>query len=249
MKYFTFIPRRPNIFSKGVYKMIHIVTEQIEDVMFSGMKPVLEMRLQYPKISGRLPMKTETAFNDYYLRGAQNINRYVRTEFFARAENEFRRFSRESFPFSMHTFTRTASVRAVSERFCALTFDTFRYGGGTRGTVTRNADIWSVARGVRMDPTEFFARGFDIKHAFLPYVFEQLRSNDPECRLNDSERTAAQLFSTSNICLTSEGFEVFYPVYTLAPYDCGISAFTIPFSAPGIKYAQGFDPAQLVFQS
>ena len=227
--------------------MIRIMTEQTEDVTFCNMKPVMEIRIQYPQISGRVRARTEEAFNRRYLSSAREVNRYVHTVLAAEAAREYTMLSAQAFPFSMHSFRRTLTVSAVSDRICCVVFDTYRYGGGARGNTVRSADIWRMDGTCAISALSLFPRGFNLRKAFLPHITRQFRALPPETVLPGAERALSELFSPANVALTDKGFEVFYPVCSIRPYDCGIPCFNIPYCAEELRYADGSDMREVEF--
>ena len=215
-----------------------IRTEKIEDLLFSETKPVLEIKIEYPQVFGRISGLCENRFNSYYLRSAAKINIFVRTEFYKKAANAYKNSEKTGFPFNFMTFEKTLNVTKNNGEFISIYFDIFKYEGGAHGMTTRVADTWNVRNGSIMPLGSFFVKGFNytkyIQETISQQISADLKSNDSVYYKNAPEK-CKRLFNEKRYYLSDTSFIFFYPSYSIAPYYAGIRTFEVPFEDFGNK--------------
>ncbi len=218
-----------------------IRTERIEDLLFSETKPVLEIKIEYPQVFGRISGYCENRFNKYYLNSAAKTNAYARNELFKRAEDLFKNSEKTGFPFNFMTIEKTLTVSRIGDDFISILFDTFKYERGAHGMTTRNSDTWNVKNGSIMPLGSFFVKGFNyikyIRENISRQIAEDLKENESVYYKNAPERCKRN-FNEKRYYLSDTGFIFFYPTYSIAPYYAGIRTFEVPFEDFGnnLKY-------------
>lgn len=215
-----------------------IRTERIEDLLFSETKPVLEIKIEYPQVFGKIAGLCENRFNNFYLRSAAKTNLYVRTEMYKKAANTYKNSEKTGFPFNFMTFEKTLFVSKNNGEFISIYFDTFKYMGGAHGMTTRTADTWNAKNGSIMPLGSFFTKGFNyiryIQETISQQISADLQSNESVYYKNAPER-CKRLFNEKRYYLSDTGFIFFYPSYSIAPYYAGIRTFEVPFENFGNK--------------
>lgn len=218
-----------------------IRTERIEDLLFKDTKPILELKLEYPQIYGKVSEKCENGFNTYYLKSAARTNIYVRTEIYKNAVNAYKNSLKTGFPFNFMTFERTLFNTFNGGSFISLYFDTYKYEGGAHGMTIRTAETWSLTTGGIIPIASFFVKGFDFRRYVTERIAQavtlDLEDKESVYYKNAPER-CKQLFNEKRYYLSDTGFIFYYPSYSIAPYCAGIRTFEIPFEDFGknLKY-------------
>ena len=60
--------------------------EKNEELLFDGIKPILELKIIWPILGGNVSKKAEENFNSFYFDNAKAANRFARSELFPKAE-------------------------------------------------------------------------------------------------------------------------------------------------------------------
>jgi hypothetical protein len=215
-----------------------IRTERIEDLLFCETKPVLEIKIEYPQIYGKISGYCENRFNSYYMKNAEKINSTVRKTFFKKACDSFKNSEKNGFPFNFMTFERTVNTSEINQNYISIYFDTYKYEGGAHGMTVRTSNTWSADNGNILPLGSFFVKGFNylqyIPKLISDLISEDLKENDSVYYKNAPER-CKRFFDEKRYYLSDTGFIFFYPSYSIAPYYAGIRLFEIPFERFGNK--------------
>lgn len=108
--------------------------------------------------------------------------------------------------------------------------------GYDRPLMLRRGDTWSLTEGVPRTLASFFPEDRRWKRKVLTQVAEQIqeRLEGGESLLDrDCVGRLRREFDPENYCLTPEGIQLFFPMYTLAPGGEGIPVFTVALPGTG----------------
>ncbi len=215
-----------------------IKTEKIEDLLFCETKPVLEIKLEYPQVFGRIEGVCENKFNSYYLKNAAETNTYVRTELYKKAVQSYRNCSKTGFPFDFMIFDKSFITAYADSNYISLYFNTFKYEGGAHGMTTAKSETWNIRTREIIPLGSFFIKGFNyrkyIAENISNQITEDLRSNESVYYKNAPEK-CKHFFNEKRYYLSDTGFIFYYPSYSIAPYYAGIRTFEIRFDEFGNK--------------
>lgn len=218
-----------------------IRTERIEDLLFSDTKPVLEIKIEYPQIFGRISGLCENRFNREHMNSAAKANAYARNELFKKAVDSFKNSEKTGFPFNFMTFERTLTVSRLGEDIISIYFDTFKYEGGAHGMTSRTADTRNAKNGAILPLGSFFVKGFHYTRYIQENISKQISAdlkNGESVYYKNAPERCKRNFNEKRYYLSDTGFIFFYPTYSLAPYCAGIRTFEVPFEDFGnnLKY-------------
>ncbi len=215
-----------------------IRTEKIEDLLFCATKPVLEIKIEYPQIFGKIGGLCENRFNTYHLNTAAKINKYTRTEIYKKATAAYKNSEKTGFPFNFMIYERTVQVSCNNENIISLFSDTFQYEGGPHGMTARTSETRTTKDGSILPLGSFFIKGFHyvkyIQNEISTQITSDLETEDSVYYKNAPERSK-RFFNEKRYYLSDTGFIFFYPSYSLAPYYAGIRLFEVPFENFGNK--------------
>ena len=128
--------------------------ETVSDLLYYDKKPVLELYIEYPQVSGPFSKFSEEKFNSYYLKKARRENRYARENVYFETVREYKALKKEGFPFMLNSYRSTFEEEFSSEKYVSLTFDLYTFTGGAHGFTERTADTWDMKRGERVGLSE-----------------------------------------------------------------------------------------------
>ena len=210
---------------------VHITKQLIESLMYYKIKPVLEIRIEYPEISGNLQKVSEESFNKFYQIQSRIKNRRARNYYYKMAVRDFKASADNDYPFNMYTFYSTYDVTFLSDSIASLYFDEYVYTGGAHGNTERISNTWDLKDGRLKQLRDFFKPNFNYRAVMTDNIIKQInKSENREDYFPEYEKLVKQYFSDKNFYLSTDGFIIFYPLYTIAPYYMGIQTFLLPFS-------------------
>lgn len=206
---------------------VRIRTERIDDLLFAGRRPVLEIKIDYPVVSGNIPPRFETVFNAGFLRRAREFNDRARSIFFSAAKQRLIFCERFGFSFNFFICSEALTVTLATPQRISLYMDRCIFTGESRQNITRSAMTFSVRDSRRILPPEIF-RSTNIRKNVLGEICRQIRQADATVAyLEDAEKRAVSRFNAEHFYLTSNGVCVFYPAGAIAPFDAGVRPFFI----------------------
>lgn len=210
---------------------VEISAESIKDLLFYETKPVLEINITYPQISGHLYQITEKNFNFFYLYSARALNFRARNDLYRQAVQQYKYSKHNGFPFNLFTIMQTYEVTYLTNKYASLYIDIYTYTGGAHGMTERTGYTWNLKNGSRMTLSDFFHRNSNWRIYALKEVQKQIKQ-DPQLYFENAEQLAVKYFDPRNFYLSNNGITIFYPLYTIAPYASGIRTFEIPAEIP-----------------
>lgn len=198
--------------------------ETVSDLLYYDKKPVLELYIEYPQISGPFSKFSEEKFNFYYLKKARRENFYARENVYYKTVKKYKALKKEGFPFMLNSYRSTFEEEFAGEKYVSLTFDLYTFTGGAHGFTERTADTWDMKRGERVTLSEVCRECSADK--VVTEVKRQIREN-PGIFFPDAEILAEKNYSPKNFYIRDGSIYVFYPLYSIAPYSSGIQSFKI----------------------
>mgnify|MGYP001625529868 FL=1 len=206
-------------------------TQRIESLLYYRVKPVLEIRIDYPCFSGKLSQKSEHVLNSYYLHRAKNLNTYARTKLYPAAVTHFRKSKNNGYEFNFHTFYHTFQPTFLSQNLISLYEDQSVYTSGAHPYTQRFSQTWDVCTPKILKLKNFFVPQFRYADYFIKEIIRQIECSENKDDYFDGVASLVRkYFNENNFYITPKGFVIYYPLYTIAPYYTGIQTFTIPFS-------------------
>ena len=170
--------------------------------------------------------------------GTEHINRYYR----ALAEQWRLRWEEELAPLACEALAEQEEGRPPWEAvldftvtynendLLSLYLDAYEFTGGAHGHTVRRGDTWEVPEGIPRSLFSFFPKEKGVKQRILAEMTAQaqeMRASGEHLFFNDYEALMRKHFDSSLFYLTPDGVVIFYPLYAIAPYVEGFSAFVI----------------------
>lgn len=191
-------------------------------------EPVLSLCLQYPGVPGDAPGLRRV--DRYYQRLAQHWRARWEGPLYLQARACAQALRERSRPFQPWEARLTYHITCQTETMLSLYTDAYEYAGGAHGLTTRRGDAWDLPAGLPRTLASFFPPRCPWRRLVLEQVERDIRR-----RLDtgeswfepDWQRLAVREFDPERFYCTPEGPQVFYPLYSIAPYAEGIPVFPI----------------------
>ena len=212
------------------YTPVEIQTLTIHDIISDNGKPVLNWRITYPKfLCSRFPDACEK-LNIVYYSLALNLKRKFLASLYPEAVRA-RAAGASALPYEA-----VSNFKATFAAMCLLSLylDTYEFTGGAHGNTIRLAQTWDIQTGERIRLCALFPMRTDCEGYLLQQIQEQI-SRRPNEFFEDAGQLAVQYFDPERFYLTSDGIEIYYGQYEIAPYSSGMPTFTIPYDADPVQ--------------
>lgn len=196
--------------------------------------------IAWPAAGGDAPRLFARRFNEYYEREAQKRRRHAREAMYADALADYKFSQGKGYPFNPYELMQVFDVSYNSMPVLSLYFDVYQYTGGAHGMTERTGNTWDLHRCRMLEMRDLFARGYDYRGAILRYVEAEALRRQAGGEAQYFEGLAENVykyFDERNYYLSCQGLNLFYPLYSLAPYYVGIQAFAVPYGIFGNNLA------------
>lgn len=211
---------------------LNITGESIDSLLYWNNKPALELKISYPQLIGPISQRSEYGFNNEYRKQARSLNKFARTKRYFRVAKELEIAEKQEHGFTLNSLISTFTVPRLDTRFTSILFDKYEYDGGLHGMRTYVGNTWDFSVGTRVPLSYFFRRNSNYQAKILKEIQRQIQSQKMKEEILFFENPltrAKQYFNEKNFYLTNDSVAIFYPLYSIAPYQAGILNYKIPF--------------------
>lgn len=213
---------------KTVTHRLAVETEEWKRALEWEGETVLSISLQYPKLPEESPGLRRVG--RYYRRLAQQWQSRWEGPLYLQAQAWAQAMRERSRPFQPWEARLTYHIACQTETLLSLWVDAYEYAGGAHGVTTRQGDTWELPAGLPRSLASFFPPRCPWRKRVLEQVEREIRR-----RLDageawfepDWQRLIVREFRPEHFYCTPEGPQVFYPLYSIAPYAEGIPVFPI----------------------
>ncbi len=216
-------------------KPVDVHSRAVEEKLEYQGVTMVNVDISYPEIRGEISKLCERRFNEHYAREAQTQRRHARGELYGSAVEDFKFKQEKGYPFNPYELMQAYSVTFNSQPVLSLYYDVYQYTGGAHGMTERTGDTWDLQRCRMVAMGDLFRRGYDYTVPIFKYIsVEAARRQSGEASYFDGlEQNIRKYFDEKNYFLSCQGLNVFYPLYSIAPYYVGIQVFTVPYGMFG----------------
>lgn len=217
-------------------KRATVVKQMIQEkIAYQGVTMV-DVSIAYPSIDGDFPKKCARRFNDYYVREAQKQLKYAKETMYKDAVADYKFAMEKGYPFNTYELMQVYEVTYNSLPVFSLYYDVYQYTGGAHGMTDRTGNTWDLYRCKMLEMKDLFTRGYDYTLPIFKYLEAEALRRQASGEAQYFEGLVENLhkyFDEKNYYLSCQGLEVFYPLYSIAPYYVGIQVFTVPYGMFG----------------
>lgn len=206
-----------------------------ENLTYQGVTMV-EVNIAYPSIDGDMPRRCIRRFNDFYDREARKQLKYAKDTMYKDAVSDYNFTKQKGYPFNTYELMQVYEVTYNALPVFSLYYDLYQYTGGAHGMTDRTGGTWDLYRCRQLAMKDLFTRGYDYMTPIFKYVEAEAlrRQASGEAQYFDGlTENLHKYFDEKNYYLSCQGLEVYYPLYSIAPYYVGIQVFTIPYGVFG----------------
>lgn len=188
---------------------------------------MIDVNIEYPQLTGLVPIRTAKIFNRFYFNETKNLLRYARKELYPAAVEQYKYNKEQGFPFNHYTLMRVFDITYNEKYIISLYADTYEYTGGAHGLTTRISNTWSLKEPKMLTLADVC--GNDNYDEIIAEITRQaLEKQETEPIFFDNlEENIIKNFDPNNFYLVPEGVVIYYPLYSIAPYASGIQEFLI----------------------
>jgi hypothetical protein len=217
-------------------KQVDIALQTIEETLTYQGQAMVNVNISYPAMQGELPVRCARRFNRHYVKRAQALRRHAQDSLYGSAVEDWHFSQQKGYPFNAYELTQVYEVTFNALPVLSLYSDVYEYTGGAHGMTDRTGNTWDLARCRMLELKDLFLRGYDYTNPILKYVaaeaFRRQQSGEAQY-FEGMIENIQRYFDPKNFFLSCRGLQVFYPLYSIAPYYVGIQVFTVPYSMFG----------------
>ena len=128
------------------------------------------------------------------------------------------------------------TVTLLEGELLSLYFDIYEYAGGAHGMTQRQGDTWQIPAGAPRTLASFYPPRSRWRRQALTQLHRQAARNaegGESLYYEDWPQRLTACFDPDRFYLTPQGIDLFYPLYTIAPYAEGIPVFQLPYPQGG----------------
>lgn len=217
-----------------------VVKKTIQEKLTYNGDVMVEVNVSYPAVDGAAPRRCIRRLNEHYERGAQQQRKYARDTMFGDAVSDYKFSMGKGYPFNSYQLMQVFEVTYNSLPIFSLYYDVYQYTGGAHGMTERAGNTWDLYKCKMLAMGDLFTRGYDYTAPIFKYIEAEAlrRQASGEVQYFDGlVENLHKYFDEKNYYLSCQGLNVFYPLYSIAPYYVGIQVFTVPYSMFGYNLA------------
>lgn len=220
--------------------LVAVNTVALEENLDYNGEILLHYKIEYPEFKSPHYQMTLAYINRYYAVTAREYQRYIKTELFNMAVEQYKDSIEHGFPVRVFEALQVFEMTYNSACVLSLYVDRYTYTGGAHGNTIRSSQTWNLQKGYMIKLGQLFRCRIVPKAYILARVTEQIQEN-PEIYFEDYPKLIDENFNENSFYCTPDGLVVYYQQYDIAPYSTGIPEFLIPYTGCVI------DPAKLCF--
>lgn len=217
-------------------KSVTVVKQFIQEKLTYQGIVMVEINIAYPSIYGDIPRQSVRRFNEYYQKEALKQRKYAKDTMYPDAVEDYKFSQEKGYPFNPYVLMQVYEVTYNAIPVFSLYYDAYQFTGGAHGMTERTGNTWDLKRCKLLDMSDLFAPGYDYTKTIFKYIeVEALRrQSSGEVQYFDGLiENLHQYFDPKNYYLSCQGLEVFYSLYSIAPYYVGIQVFAVPYGMFG----------------
>lgn len=212
--------------------MQKIITQTLEDTMYTNNLPIFKYKINYPSFSTTCSSSAASSINCCFTACAKRTEARCRTVLYPQAVQNARFISSTPPPFEPYVFQSDFTITYNNDCVVSLYSDAYTFLGGAHGSTQRTSDTFDFHTGCRLALSCFFPEPGARKEILFPGIEQQIskrRKEEPYTYFDEYPELLRKYFCPENFYLTQEGVVIYYQEYDVAPYVTGITEFLFPF--------------------
>lgn len=198
-----------------------------ENLTYQGVI-VLHYRIEYPEFSSEYYTRSINSINRHYTRIARQFQRYIETELYRMAVEEYRAAIENGYPIRVFEVVQVYEITYNMSCIISLYFDRYVYTGGAHGITGRTSQTWDLQRNRQITLERLFRCDTSMKEYLMECIERQI-AREPDIYFEDFRERIAEYFREENFYCEPRRVVIYYQLYDIAPYSSGIRTFLIPY--------------------
>ena len=198
---------------------------------------MLEISISYPEVIIAGNEAVSIRISTFYNHMARRAFNHAMHNMYESAVQEYKDSIKNNFPFRSYDVVSIYNVTYNKNGFLSIYSDNYEYTGGAHGNTIRQADSFNTSSGAHMALNDFFKHPY-YRQVILSSIFRQINaqiSKGQDIYFDDYQKNVFEYFSEKNYYITNDGFAIYFPLYSIAPYVAGIIVFVTPFADFGVN--------------
>jgi hypothetical protein len=186
---------------------------------------ISEVKLSIPQLDGLKAKEIQDSINQ----GFENKALQFKEETFASLEEYVTEAKKQGWPIRPYAAVSNYQVTYSKGNLLSLYTDYYGYTGGAHGFTDRVASNLDLATGKELHLKDLFKTGFDYKAVINQEIKRQMQL-DPDKYFPETLTDWQGISEDQRYYIEDGNLVIYFPLYELAPYACGIPEFKIPFT-------------------
>lgn len=211
-------------------RVVNVQTITIENEMKYDGVTLLTYKIEYPQFSSLFYANSIRIINRYYKNKALEYQRYVETELFKMAVEQYKYDKANGYPIMVYEALQIFDV--TYNNFCIISiyFDRYQFTGGAHGSTVRTSQTWNLQTTGRIQLNQLIRCGRNVKAYVTEEIIRQIRESDTSIYFDNYAELVVETFNENSFYCTPEAVVIYFQQYDIAPYATGIPEFLLPYS-------------------
>lgn len=208
---------------------ITLVSEEIQDGLKVTSKNIennneaSQLKLSIPQIAGLKDKEIQDSIN----KGFEKKALQFKEETFANLDEYVKEAKKEGWPIRTYAAVSNYRVTYSKNDLLSLYIDYYSYTGGAHGFTDRVHSNIDLTTGKELQLKDLFKTGVDYKGILNQEIKRQMQL-DPEKYFPEALTEWQGISEDQPYYIEDGNLVVYFPLYEIAPYACGIPQFEIP---------------------
>ncbi len=207
---------------------LQVQAKSLQGSFKEGDANILTYKIEYPFFTSTRYEMCLNKLNRFYQEQAQTYQRYVETELYLAAKEQYAFAMEKGFPVMEYQAVQAFTMTYQQGCILSLYRETYEFTGGAHGSTVRDSQTWNLQGCRQLTLTDLILCGPDPKTYIVQEAVRQIRQ-DPDIYFEDSQERLSDAFRPESFYAASDGLVVYYQQYDIAPYSSGIRTFLLPY--------------------
>lgn len=215
---------------------LNLVNEKIQDGLKVSSKNIAsdseaaQVKLSIPQIEGLKDKKVQASLNDSFEKKALQF----KDETFEGLDEYVKQCQKQGWPIRTYAALTNYRVTYSQNDLLSLYADYYSYTGGAHGFTERVHSNIDLKTGKELQLKDWFKSGVDYQNIISKEIKRQMQL-EPDKYFSETLTDWQGISEAQPYYVEDDHLVVYFPLYDIAPYACGIPQFKIPLAALGLN--------------
>lgn len=188
--------------------------------------------IEIPVVEGINNKSAESKINKLFSDGINSFQKQLEKD----AKESYESSSKEAIEFRKYAANSKFKVSYNKNNLLSITITYYSYTGGAHGMAYNKSYNIDLNTGNEAFMEDFFSKDEDYRNIIINNIDKQMK-NDPDKYFPDANTNVRKISQDQDFYIEDGNIVVYYQLYEIAPYCCGMPEFKIPFS----QFKKGFN--------